>query len=175
MLGIANYGAIDSGLDDSGGPTLVSVVGVDQVSNWRGLTKAEEGARRNAWLDAILGELERHYPGFAGAVGERTFMSAASMERYLGTPGGAVYGFDPTPPATPIWKGMPRTPKTPIAGLFLASSWGGAGGFSGAMASGAGRRRACHGRVAAEGGIRPPHPSPLPKGRGRAAERSQRF
>ncbi len=137
MLGIANYGAIDSGLDDSGGPTLVSVVGVDQVSNWRGLTKAEEGARRNAWLDAILGELERHYPGFAGAVGERTFMSAVSMERYLGTPGGAVYGFDPIPPATPIWKGMPRTPKTPIAGLFLASSWGGSGGFSGAMASGA--------------------------------------
>ena len=137
MLGIANYGAIDSGLDDSGGPTLVSVVGVDQVSNWRGLTKAEEGARRNAWLDAILGELERHYPGFAGAVGERTLMSAVSMERYLGTPGGAVYGFDPIPPATPIWKGMPRTPKTPIAGLFLASSWGGSGGFSGAMASGA--------------------------------------
>ena len=63
--------------------------------NWRGLSKEDEAARRNAWLDAILGELERHYPGFAGAVGEKTFMSAASMERYLGTPGGAIYGFDP--------------------------------------------------------------------------------
>ena len=137
MLTIANYGAIDSGLDDSGGPTLVSVVGVDEISNWRGLLKEDEAARRNAWLDAILGELERHYPGFAGAVGEKTFMSASSMERYLGTPGGAIYGFDPIPPTGPVWKGMPRTPKTPIDGLFLASSWGGSGGFSGAMASGA--------------------------------------
>jgi phytoene dehydrogenase-like protein len=137
MLGIANYGAIESGLDDSGGPMLVSVVGVDDVANWRGLSKEGEAARRNAWLDAIIGELERHYPGFAGAVGEKTFMSAASMERYLGTPGGAVYGFDPVPPTGPIWKGMPRTPKTPVGGLYLASSWGGSGGFSGAMASGA--------------------------------------
>jgi len=136
VLGIANYGAIESGLDETG-PVLVSVVGVDEISNWRGLPKEQEIARRNAWLDAILGELERHYPGFAGAVTEKVFMSAASMERYLGTPSGAIYGFDPVPPAGPIWKGMPFSPKTPIAGLYLASSWGGTGGFSGAMAAGA--------------------------------------
>ncbi len=59
------------------------------------------------------------------------------MERYLGTPGGAIYGFDPVPPAGPIWRGMPWSPKTPVKGLYLASSWGGSGGFSGAMAAGA--------------------------------------
>jgi all-trans-retinol 13,14-reductase len=133
---IANYGAIDAGLDDAG-PILVTAAGLDDVSNWRGLTKEEEAARRNAWLDAILGELERFYPGFASAVTEKFFVSAASMERYLGTPGGAVYGFDPVPPVTPIWAGMPRSPKTPIKGLYLASAFGGSGGFSGAMASGA--------------------------------------
>ena len=154
MLAIANYGAIDSGLDDSGGPTLVSVVGVDEISNWRGLLKEDEAARRNAWLDAILGELERHYPGFAGAVGEKTFMSASSMERYLGTPGGAIYGFDPIPPTGPVWKGMPRTPKTPIDGLFLASSWGGVRRFFRRNGIRRGRRRACHGGSAAEGGLR---------------------
>ena len=136
VLGITNYGAIEFGLDD-GGPTLVSIAGTDEISNWRGLSKEEETARRNAWLDAILSELERHYPGFAGAVTEKVFMGAASMERYLGTPGGAIYGFDPIPPTEPIWKGMPFSPKTPIAGLYLASSWGGTGGFSGSMASGA--------------------------------------
>ncbi|MGO8952124.1 MAG: phytoene desaturase family protein [Rhodomicrobium sp.] len=136
VLGIANYGAIESGLDE-GGPILVSVVGTDDVSNWRGLSKGEEAARRNAWLDAILAELDRHYPGFAGAVEQKVFMSAASMERYLGTPSGAIYGFDPVPPSSPVWRGMPRCPKTPIAGLYLASSWGGSGGFSGAMAAGA--------------------------------------
>lgn len=136
VLSIVNYGAIRSGLDENG-PILVSAVGVDAAANWRGLSKAEETARRQAWLDAILGELERHYPGFAGAVAEKVFVSAASMERYLSTPGGAIYGFDPIPPTAPIWKGMPYSPKTPITGLFLASSWGGMGGFSGAMAAGA--------------------------------------
>ncbi|MGO9546019.1 MAG: phytoene desaturase family protein [Rhodomicrobium sp.] len=136
VLGIGNYGAIEAGLDE-GGPILVSVVGTDATANWRGISKEDEAARRNAWLDAILAELERHYPGFAGAVEQKVFMSAASMERYLGTPDGAIYGFDPVPPAAPIWRGMPRSPKTPIAGLYLASSWGGSGGFSGAMAAGA--------------------------------------
>ncbi len=136
VLGIENYGAIAAGLDAEG-PILVSVVGVDAMANWEGLPKAQEASRRNAWLDAILAELERHYPGFAGAVTEKVFMNAGAMQRYLGTPGGAIYGFDPTPPPAPIWSGMPRSPKTPIKGLFLASAFGGCGGYSGAMATGA--------------------------------------
>jgi all-trans-retinol 13,14-reductase len=136
VLGVENYGAIEPGLDDEG-PILVTVAGIDSISNWRGLPKEEEAARREAWLDAILGELERHYPGFAGAVTEKAFMNAGAMERYLGTPGGAVYGFDPVPPKTPIWAGMPYSPRTPVKGLFLASSFGGSGGYSGAIASGA--------------------------------------
>jgi all-trans-retinol 13,14-reductase len=133
---IANYGAIEAGLDDSG-PLLVTVAGVDDISNWRGLSHEGERDRRDAWLDAMLAELDRLYPGFAGAVTGKIFMSAASMARYLGTPGGAVYGFDPLPPTASIWHGPPRTPKTPVKGLYLASSFGGSGGYSGAMASGA--------------------------------------
>ena len=136
VLGVENYAAIEPGLDGEG-PILVSVTGIDTASNWRGLSKEEEAFRRSAWLDAILGELERNYPGFAGAVTEKTFMNAGAMERYLGTPGGAVYGFDPIPPKAPIWAGMPHSPRTPIKGLFLASAFGGGGGYSGAIASGA--------------------------------------
>jgi phytoene dehydrogenase-like protein len=136
VLGVENYGAIESGLDGEG-PILVSVTGIDAISNWRGLSKEEENARREAWLETILGELERHYPGFAGAVTEKTFVNAAAMERYLGTPDGGVYGFDPVPPKTPIWAGMPHSPKTPVKGLFLASAFGGSGGYSGAIAAGA--------------------------------------
>jgi all-trans-retinol 13,14-reductase len=136
VLGVENYGAIEPGLDAEG-PILVSVTGIDAISNWHGLPKEEETSRRKAWLDAILEELERHYPGFAGAVTEKTFMNAGAMERYLGTPDGAVYGFDPVPPKKPIWAGMPHSPKTPIKGLFLASAFGGTGGYSGAITAGA--------------------------------------
>ncbi len=139
--GIANYGAIDSGLSD-GGPTLVSVVGVDRFDNWAALTPGEEKDRRERWLDAFQGALERDYPGFAGAVVERMFLNARSMRGFLNTPDGAVYGFAPTPPERGVWAGMPRSPKTPVPGLYLASSFAGSGGFTGAMGSGAEAARA---------------------------------
>jgi phytoene dehydrogenase-like protein len=55
----------------------------------------------------------------------------------MNAPEGAVYGFAPVPPSGPIWKGIGRSPKTAITGLYLASSYAGAGGFTGAINSGA--------------------------------------
>jgi phytoene dehydrogenase-like protein len=136
VLAIANYGAIDSGLSE-GGPTLVSVVGADRLSNWAGLTPEAEKDRRQRWLDAILADLDRRYPGFAGAVSDKLFLTAHSMRNYLNTPEGAIYGFAPLPPQRPIWAGVPRSPKTPLPRFYLASSFAGGGGFTGAMLSGA--------------------------------------
>ncbi len=134
--GIANYGAIDSGLAD-GGPILVSVVGVDRFDNWSALTPQQEKDRRERWLDAFQAALDRDYPGLSAAVSERLFLNARSMRGFLNTPDGAVYGFAPLPPERGIWAGIPRSPKTPVPGLYLASSFAGTGGFTGAMRSGA--------------------------------------
>ena len=139
--GVANYGAIDSGLAD-GGPVLVSVVGVDRFDNWSALTPQEEKDRRERWLDAFQGALDRDYPGFGAAVTERMFLNARSMRGFLNTPDGAVYGFAPLPPERGVWAGIPRSPRTPIPGLYLASSFAGTGGFTGAMRSGAEAARA---------------------------------
>jgi len=136
MFGIGNYGAIDSGLAGDG-PALVVAVGVDRTENWDGLEPQAEKARRQRWLDAFQAALERDYPGFSAAVTDRLFLNARSMRGFLGTPGGAVYGFAPTPPTRGLWAGAPRTPKTPLANVFLASSFGGSGGFTGAMMAGA--------------------------------------
>ncbi|MFN3746769.1 MAG: phytoene desaturase family protein [Hyphomicrobiaceae bacterium] len=135
-FGIANYGALDAGLAESG-PTLVSVVGTDRLSNWAGLSRDAEKDRRARWLDAILAELDRHFPGLGGAVTDRMFLNAHSMHNFLNTPDGAIYGFAPLPPERPIWAGIPRSPATPVPGLFLASSFAGGGGFTGAMLAGA--------------------------------------
>jgi phytoene dehydrogenase-like protein len=37
----------------------------------------------------------------------------------------------------PIWKGPERSPNTAIPGLYLASSYAGSGGFTGAILAGA--------------------------------------
>lgn len=135
-VAMVNYGAIDSGLaDDAMG--LLTITGIDRLANWHGLSKDQERARRRAWTDSFTARLDDLYPGFAGAVGATNFLSALSMHNYLGAPQGAVYGFAPTPPQGPIWKGIGRSPATAIPGLFLASAFAGAGGFSGAIGSGA--------------------------------------
>ena len=58
------------------------------------------------------------------------------MHNYLNAPDGAIYGFAPLPPSAPIWRGTGRSAKTPIRGLYLASSYAGSGGFTGAILAG---------------------------------------
>lgn len=135
-LAIVNHGAIDAGLGD-GELVLVTVTGLDAVANWANLDRAGEQARRDAWADAITERLERRWPGFADAVAQRVFVNARAMRDYLGTPNGAVYGFAMRPPSRAIWFGLDRSPKTPLDGVFLASSYAGGGGYSGAMGTGA--------------------------------------
>ncbi|PWB84126.1 MAG: NAD(P)/FAD-dependent oxidoreductase [Methylocystaceae bacterium] len=136
VLGVANFGSIDSGLWETP-PVLLSVLGLDRIGNWRGLAREAAKERRERWLDAILARLERDHPGLSELVLERSLLTAQSMQGYLNTPDGAVYGFAPLPPTEPIWAGFPRTPHTPAPGLYLASAFGGEHGFNGAMLSGA--------------------------------------
>jgi phytoene dehydrogenase-like protein len=80
--------------------------------------------------------IDREFPGFATHVVGSVFNTALSMHNYLNTPGGAVYGFAPLPPSGPIWRGVGRSSRTPIRGLYLASSYAGSGGFTGAILAG---------------------------------------
>lgn len=137
VYGIANYGALDSGLAGPGEPTLVTLVGLDRADNWDGLSADVERTRRGRWLDALQTALDKDYPGLGGAVRDRHFFSARSMRNYLNTPDGAIYGFAPLPFERGIWGGVPRSPVTPVGNLFLASSFAGSGGFTGAMRAGA--------------------------------------
>ena len=133
---ITNYGAIDSGLEGDG-LVLVCVAGLDRFDNWAALAPEDERDRRERWLDAIQTAVDREYPGFSAAVVERIFLNARSMHNFMNTPSGAITGFAPIPYEHGILSGVPRSPKTPISGVYLASSFAGAGGFSGAMMAGA--------------------------------------
>jgi phytoene dehydrogenase-like protein len=150
-FGIANYGAIDSGISDAD-PTLVSVVGTDRLSNWGGLTAEAEKDRRARWLDAFMAALDRQFPGLGNAVTEKVFLNARSMHAFLNTPEGAIYGFSPRPPKRPIWAGVPRSPRTPLPGVYLASSFAGGGGFTGAMLSGVNAAQMALAETGASGG-----------------------
>lgn len=133
-LAVVNYSTIDSGL--GGPPYPVSVVGLDHVANWRGLDNAAYADKRQRWQDAIVGVVDSAFPGTAAHVTAAVFKTARSMEGFLGTPHGSVYGFAPRPPSGPIWRGIERSPRTPVPQLYLASSYAGSGGFPGAILAG---------------------------------------
>ena len=135
VITVVDYSAIDSGL--GGPPYPVSVVGLDRVDNWAGLDRAGEETRRRQWTERIVAIIDAEFPGFAAQVVASTFSSARAIARYLNAPRGAVYGFATLPPRRPIWHGIDRSPKTPVAGLYLASAYAGSGGFTGAIRSGA--------------------------------------
>ena len=122
---------------DDGGPILVSVAGIDRFDNWAALSPQDEKDRRERWLDAFQNALDRDYPGFAAAVVERMFLNARSMASFMNVPEGAIEGFAPLPYERGIWAGFPGSPRTPIPGLYLASSFTAGGGFSGTMMGGA--------------------------------------
>ncbi|MES0384614.1 MAG: FAD-dependent oxidoreductase [Hyphomicrobium sp.] len=134
-LTIVDYSAIDSGL--GGPPYPVAVVGVDKIANWAGLDGAAYEDKRDRWREAVIGTIDREFPGFASHVETAVFSTASTMRSYLNAPDGAIYGFAPLPPSGPIWKGPDSTPNTPIPGLYLASSYAGNGGFTGAILAGA--------------------------------------
>jgi all-trans-retinol 13,14-reductase len=66
--------------------------------------------------------LDRDHPGFNGAVVERVFLNARSMHNFMNSPSGAIYGFAPIPFEHSILSGVPRSPKTPIPGVYRVAA-----------------------------------------------------
>jgi all-trans-retinol 13,14-reductase len=146
VMGVCDYSHIDSGLLD-GELFPVSIVGAYRLMNWSGLSDADYYSRKTAWLDAVIERMDKEWPGFAHAMVERECATARTMHDVLNTPDGAVYGFAPNVPERSLLSEPPRTPKTSIKGLWLASSYAGFGGFSGAMWSGSVAAKAVLGMI----------------------------
>jgi all-trans-retinol 13,14-reductase len=127
------YQQIDSGLNDAA-PFLVSFCGTDRIENWSSLGRNAKTDKKNHWIDALIADIDRQFPGIASAVMHREMATAETMLRYLNTPGGAVYGFAPV---DSLRQTIKRGPQTPIRGLWLASAYTVSGGYTGAMIGGA--------------------------------------
>jgi phytoene dehydrogenase-like protein len=128
---LVDYSHVDAGLTPSA-PHLMTICGVDRVESWSGLGRDAYRDRQARWTDALLAAVASEFPGLADAVVQTEMTTARSIESYLGTPGGAVYGFAPEP-----GKSRFARPQTPVPGLLLASAYTGFGGYSGSIMGGA--------------------------------------
>jgi phytoene dehydrogenase-like protein len=75
------------------------------------------------------------FPRFTEHVVASELNTARSLATYLNAPDDAIYGFEPLPPSGPSGEASPYSPKAPVGGLYLESSYAGAGGFTGAITS----------------------------------------
>lgn len=128
-----DYQQIDSGLNQPG-RYFASFCGIDNLGNWMGLSSKAKTERKECWMDRLIADLDREFPGIAGAVDHREMATAETMAHYLNTPGGAVYGFAPE---GSLLSALTFTPRTHIDGLWLASAYTFGGGFTGAILGGA--------------------------------------
>ncbi len=130
---LADFSRLDTGLHREGDPYLLLLGGVDRFAWWQDLDEDSEMTRRKAWTDALLADLDRRFPGLAASVQQAQMATSRTMQNRLGTPGGAVYGFRPTPARL---FSRPPSAATPIPGLWLASAYTVSGGYSGALHGG---------------------------------------
>ncbi len=130
---IADYGRLDAGMRQPDDPYLLSICGIDRLDWWTGKDAATERADRQSWIDALIRDADRLFPGLAGAVTASELATARTMKSHLGTPTGEVYGFRPTPQR--LFSSAP-TPTTSIKGLYLSSAYTVSGGYAGAMQGG---------------------------------------
>jgi all-trans-retinol 13,14-reductase len=133
--GFVAYDQIDSGLNPDG-PYLCAMVGLDRIENWNGLRADEKRARKDRWMDLIISDLDRQFPGISGAMVYREMSTSETFRHYLNTPGGSLYGFAPQS------RGFVPLAETAIKGLYLASAFTGGGGFTGAILGGGWAARA---------------------------------
>ncbi len=133
--GFVAYDQINSGLN-ADGPYLAALAGLDRVQNWTGLTPEAKHARKERWMDRIVADLNRQFPGIAGAIIHREMSTSETFQQYLNTPGGSLYGFAPES------RGFMPLAATAINGLYLASAFTGGGGFTGAILGGGWAARA---------------------------------
>ena len=128
-----DYNRIDSGLNQAG-PYLGSLCGIDRIENWRHLSAEAKQTRKTMWMERLVADLDREFPGLAKSVVHREMATAETMAHYLNTPDGAVYGFAPEREGV---NPLGMTARTAIEGLWLASAYTFSGGFTGAMMGGA--------------------------------------
>jgi len=134
---LTDHSLLDPALVPPGKGSLLIIV-LDTYSHWKGLDKEAYKAKKQSVATKFIQRAERYLPGLSGNIEVMEAASPLTMERYTGSPEGALYGFAQTLNQS----GAKRLPQeTAIKGLFLAGAWTFPGGgvnscfWSGCMAA----------------------------------------
>ncbi|MFN8102394.1 MAG: NAD(P)/FAD-dependent oxidoreductase [Mycobacterium sp.] len=117
------------------GASHVSLVTLQYADVWDKVAPQDYARTKYSYAQTLLDLCERVTPGVRDAIEEIEVATPLTVMRYLGHPGGAIYGYDQD--ATEGWLFRDRDSRTHVPGLHVAGSWVGMGGFQPTLESGA--------------------------------------
>jgi phytoene dehydrogenase-like protein len=114
------------------GTCQAAFVNLQYAEPWHLVPPGQYYDAKYRYADAMLDTVEKAFPGIRGHIEEIEAATPITHLRYLGHPGGAIYGFDSYTKDTVYF--LPTTAT--VEGLYFAGAWVGSGGFQPTLTSG---------------------------------------
>ncbi|MFI1168464.1 phytoene desaturase family protein [Streptomyces sp. NPDC020801] len=130
---VSSYDVVPIGFAPSDA-THVSLMTLQYADAWDKVSPGDYARTKFAYAETLLDLVEVITPGIRDAIEEVDVATPMTMSRYLGHPGGAIYGYDQDRTENWIFRNSERESHVP--GLHLAGSWAGMGGFQTSLESG---------------------------------------
>ncbi|KZZ58825.1 phytoene dehydrogenase [Oleiphilus sp. HI0125] len=107
------------------GKSQVSLLCLQYGKVWDDVPVEDYADTKYAFAEHLIEQAEEFFPGFRSHIEEIEVATPLTMQRYLNTPGGSIYGFIQNPEDGEIHR--PRYDQ--VEGLHMAGCWQGMGGF----------------------------------------------
>ena len=123
-------------VDDPGfsppGTCQVAIVCLQYADPWYAIPPHRYAEAKYRYAQGLLDLAEKAFPGFKDHIEELEVATPLTHLRYLGHPGGAIYGFDQYAKDSALFQDH----RSGIGGLYHTGSWVGSGGFQPTLTSG---------------------------------------
>jgi phytoene dehydrogenase-like protein len=119
------------------GTCQAALVALQYADPWYAVSPRQYTEVKHRYAEGMLQLAEQVFPGLRGHLEEAEAATPLTHLRYLGHPGGAIYGLDQDVYTQPF-----LTNRSPVKGLFFAGAWAGSGGFQPTLTSGRSTARA---------------------------------
>jgi len=120
------------------GTCQAALVALQYGDPWYAVSPREYADAKFRYAEGMLRLAERVFPKIRDHIEELEAASPLTHLRYLGHPGGAIYGFDQYAKDSQYF----LTNRSAIRGLYFAGAWVGGGGFQPTLTSGRSTARA---------------------------------
>jgi prolycopene isomerase len=120
------------------GTCQAALVALQYGDPWYAVSPQEYADAKYRYAEGMLQLAEKVFPKIRGHIEEVEAATPLTHLRYLGHPGGAIYGFEQYAKDSPYF----LTNRSSIRGLYFAGAWVGSGGFQPTLTSGRSTARA---------------------------------